>query len=106
MRSSGKQPVKPDESSFSQLILPEELNRQDGDQERDEGSYNDKRDYQTGTRAFREIENDEMAAARDTAPDDTIEVLEVKAPEAKIGKKNVKDERKSRGKSKRPFKEE
>ena len=109
MRSYGRQPIKPDEPSFSQLILPVEMDQQEGDQERDEGSYDGTRDYQTGTREFLQLANDEIEDADDTAPADAIEVLEVNPPAAKDdkgpGKQDTEEHRNSRGKSQRPSKE-
>ena len=82
MHHNGKQPIKQDELTPSQLILPIESDLLAGDQERDEDSESGMHDVVTGTPEFLEIANEEKGP-RQTAPADAIEVLDVEPPVAK-----------------------
>lgn len=111
MRSTGKQPIKPirPTPATSPAIMLIDADPPEGDQERDEEDVSDARNYQTGTKAFREVA-DEERAADETAPvhtarDDTDRAREPDQVDVNDEKQNRKPAPKPKIKKERPTKE-
>ncbi len=103
MRTTGKQPIKPIKPTpASPAIMLIEPDAPAGDQERDEEDVSDKLNYQTGTKAFREVAAEESKAL-DAAPEDAGEVREREQPDIKDGKLTLNSHAKT--KKTRPSKE-
>ena len=101
MRSTGKQPIKPIKPSpaTSPAIMLIDADPPEGDQERDEEDVSDTRNYQAGTKAFREVADEE----RDTHEPAPVEAAHADADEAReLDQVDVKDEKQNRKPAPKP----
>ena len=91
MRDTGNQSSKPIKPSPNPITLPTEP-EQSTDEQKGEGSYSGTRDYQKSVKAY--LENADVEKdAREAAPDNAVEALELEKAEAAGRKPAVKTER-------------
>ena len=91
MRDTGNQSSKPIKPSPNPITLPTEPEHS-ADEQMGEGSYSGTRDYQKSVKAY--LENADVEKdAREAAPDNAVEALELEKAEAAGRKPAVKTER-------------
>ena len=102
MRSTGRQPIKPIKPSpSSPAIMLIEPDPPEGDQERGEEDVSDTRNYQAGTRAFREVAEKEREG-HEATPEVAGDVREVKQADVKDSTQKRKVTPRARAKTKPP----